>query len=67
MAAMGYLRSQVRKRSTASVSATGGDMGGSGSTIMVALPTIAHAEVYPSVRLSTLVQSESESDGYIFV
>ena len=58
MAAMGYLRSQVRKRSTASVSATGGDMGGSGSTIMVALPTIAHAEAYPLMRSPTLVNSD---------
>ena len=63
MAAMGDLRSQIRMRLTASANAIEGDLGGSGSTIMVALPTIAHVEAYPSMRLPTLVHS----DGTFFV
>ena len=63
MAAMGDLRSQIPMRLTAYANATGGDSAGSGSTIMVALPTIAHAEFYPSMRSPTL----AHFDGYIFV
>ena len=63
MGAMGDLRSQIRKRLTASVNAIVGDSVGSGCTIMVALPTIAHVEAYPSMRLPTL----AHSDGKIFI
>ena len=58
LAAMGNLKSLITMKLTASANAIGGDSVGSGSTIMVALPTIAHVEVYPSVRLSNLVHSD---------
>ena len=54
----GNLRSQMWMKLTASANATGGVLGGSGSTIMVALQTIAHVEAYRSMRLPTLFHSD---------